>query len=157
MSRNTDNLLRRTQLLRFLLDRPAGATSQALAELAEFDTTPRKVTSLMNSAMEAGMVRNFISKGNLMWVLTDDMRRLMLTPYPARPPTREAVEKVMKPRRSISYHATSIQHKERERRELSLKVEAFCNQGGKIDRLDATHGASLLHPLRQGGTRYGGS
>ncbi|MDY0978963.1 hypothetical protein [Stenotrophomonas sp. CFBP8994] len=138
MSRNADNLLRRTQLLRFLLDRPAGATSEALAELAQFDTTPRKVTSLLNSAMDACMARNFISKGNRMWVLTDDMRRLMLTPYPANPPTREAIEKVMKPRRSISYHATTIQHKEAERQELAAGIARFRAQGGEIEVLGTT-------------------
>ena len=129
----------RTAKLRgLLLDRPEGAPTDELLSAGGFDCTKRQLHDSLKAMTASGQVCESRSGGRILWVLSDTMRRLMLTPELVDPPTRAAVENVMRPSRSISTHSTTIQHKEAERLELAAKIERFCAQGGRIEVLGAT-------------------
>lgn len=129
----------RTAKLRgLLLNRPEGAPTDELLTAGGFDCTKRQLHDSLKAMTASGQVCESKSAGRILWVLSDTMRRLMLTPELINPPTRAAVEKIMRPNRSISAHSTTIQHKEAERLELAAKIERFCAQGGHIEVLGPT-------------------
>lgn len=129
----------RTAKLRgLLLDRPEGAPTDELLSAGGFDCTKRQLHDSLKAMTASGQVCESRTGGRILWVLSDTMRRLMLTPELINPPTRAAVGKVMRPSRSISTHSTTIQHKEAERLELAAKIERFCAKGGRIEVLGAT-------------------
>ncbi|RRU17153.1 hypothetical protein [Stenotrophomonas sp. 278] len=133
----------RTARLRgLLLDRPDGAPTDELLMAGGFDCTKRQLHDSLKAMTASGQVCEIKRAGRILWVLSDTMRRLMLTPELINPPTRTAVEKVMQPSQSISTHSTTIQHKEAERLELAAKIQRFCAQGGCVEVL----GASPIRP-----------
>ncbi len=121
-----------------LLDRTEGAPTDELLTAGGFDCTKRQLHDSLKAMTASGQVCESKSAGRILWVLSDTMRRLMLTPELVNPPTRAAVEKVMRPKRSISTHSTTIQHKEAERQVMAAKLAHFRAQGGLIQVLGPT-------------------
>lgn len=146
MPRKIRSFGRSATLRKLLLDCPAGATADALLGAGQFDCTHKQLHDTLKGMCAAGQVSETRKAGARLWILTDAMRRLMLTPDLVHPPTHAAVAKVMPPSRSISTHSTTIQHKEAERQQLAAELARFRAQGGQIEVLDNT-------PLRPESTR----